>query len=148
MLWVGAGADELEEKSIPGFESEKSSLYCGDAVHGQMLQVTESSVRLVDASSLQLIAQWPTDAAASITVASANYSQASVPLSPCLWMHYVITRMIAVHQIVVAERGGKVNYIEIGRGTLSLKRQVRLEHEVACLDITPFEGQQNAEVWI
>lgn len=72
---LGEAADEFEEKRILGFETEKPSLYCGDAQGGQLLQITENSVRLVDGSSLDLVAQWPEDGRASITVASANSSQ-------------------------------------------------------------------------
>lgn len=66
---------------IPGFDSEKQSLYCGDAVYGQLIQITEDSVRLVDGKTLSLVAQWPEKGDASITVASANLSQVSI----CPW---------------------------------------------------------------
>lgn len=120
---AGPAADELEERTIPGFDSEKQALYCGDALHGQLLQVTADSVRLVDGTSLELVAQWPDQGNASITVAAANLSQ-----------------------VVIAERGGKVYYLEISRGKLTQRGVARLEHEVACLDITPLEGHKTAEV--
>jgi hypothetical protein len=56
----------------------------------------------------------------------------------------VLTRAPA--QVVIAERGGKVYYLEISRGKLTQRGVARLEHEVACLDITPFEGHKTAEV--
>jgi DNA damage-binding protein 1 len=139
----GPAADELEERAIPGFDLEKQALYCGDALHGQLLQVTADSVRLVDGTSLELVAQWPDQGNACITVAAANLSQ--VPPPPDLsFLFFVLTRAPA--QVVIAERGGKVYYLEISRGKLTQHGVVRLEHEVACLDITPFEGHKTAEV--
>ena len=104
--------------------------------------MTADSVRLVDGTSLELVAQWPDQGNASITVAAANLSQVT-PLSFLSFL-FVFTRAPA--QVVIAERGGKVYYLEISRGKLTQRGVARLEHEVACLDITPFEGHKTAEV--
>ncbi|XP_076938869.1 DNA damage-binding protein 1-like, partial [Bidens hawaiensis] len=50
--------DELEETEIEGFCSEVQTLFCHDAVHNQLVQVTSSSVRLVSSISRELRHEW------------------------------------------------------------------------------------------
>lgn len=50
--------EELEECEIPGFDADAQTLYCGNVVHDQIIQVTQSSVRLMDAESGKLFIQW------------------------------------------------------------------------------------------
>jgi DNA damage-binding protein 1 len=47
--------EEVEAIEIPGFLSDQQTFYTGNAVHGQMIQVTPSSVRLISADSMQLL---------------------------------------------------------------------------------------------
>ncbi|KAI7751098.1 LOW QUALITY PROTEIN: hypothetical protein M8C21_020503 [Ambrosia artemisiifolia] len=67
--------DELEETEIEGFCSQVQTLFCHDAVHNQLVQVTSSSVRLVSSVSRELRHEWHAPTENSINVATANATQ-------------------------------------------------------------------------
>jgi len=106
--------DELEETEIDGFDSEAQTLFCHNAVYDQLVQVTASSLRLVDAKTRRQLTEWKAPAPISINVATANVSQ-----------------------VLLATGGGNLVYIEIGEGRLEEVKHVQLEYEISCLDINP-----------
>jgi DNA damage-binding protein 1 len=106
--------DELDEAKIPGFDAEVQTVWCGNVVHDQYVQVTNGAVRLVDCATQQLITSWTPPAGKSIVVAAASPSQ-----------------------VVVATGEGHVAYIEIGKQTLGEVAHMQVDSEVSCLDITP-----------
>ena len=55
--------------------SVPQTLYCGNAVYDQLLQVTRASLRLVDAGTRELRREWRPPAGLSIDVAAASASQ-------------------------------------------------------------------------
>jgi len=101
---AGPTADELEERPIPGFDLEKQALYCGDALHAQLLQVTEDSVRLVDGATLELAARWPENSTIKITVVSANLSQVNTNRDKIDATHYQSCAVICFIGIASRER--------------------------------------------
>ncbi|WIA28317.1 hypothetical protein OEZ86_010868 [Tetradesmus obliquus] len=113
--------DVLDEASIPGFDGDSQTLLAATTLHDQLLQVTSSAVRLISASSGQLLTQW------SPAAAAANAGSSSITLaaaSPC--------------QVLVASGGGKVWLLEVTEGgQLHEVGAVVMDAEVACLDITP-----------
>ncbi|KAJ0589426.1 DNA damage-binding protein 1 [Helianthus annuus] len=106
--------DELEETEIEGFSSQVQTLFCHDAVHNQLVQVTSSSVRLVSSVSRELRHEWHAPIENSINVATANATQ-----------------------VLLATRGGHLVYIEIGDGVLVEKKHAELKYDISCLDINP-----------
>ncbi|CAI7840716.1 unnamed protein product, partial [Closterium sp. NIES-53] len=106
--------DELDETDVLGFDEHAQTLFCGNVVHDQIVQVTSSELRLVNAHTLQQVTEWRAPAGASINVATANLSQ-----------------------VLLATGGGTLVYVEVGEGTLTERTHVTLEHEIACLDVTP-----------
>lgn len=106
--------DELEETEIEGFVSDAQSLFCKDAIHDQLVQVTASSVRLVSAPSRKLLTDWRVPAGFSIIVATANATQ-----------------------VFLATGGGNLVYLEIGEGSLTEVKHLAIEFDVSCLDINP-----------
>ncbi|CAI5489016.1 unnamed protein product [Closterium sp. Naga37s-1] len=106
--------DELDETDVLGFDQHAQTLFCGNVVHDQIVQVTSSELRLVNAHTLQQVTEWRAPAGASINVATANLSQ-----------------------VLLATGGGTLVYVEVGEGTLTERTHVTLEHEIACLDVTP-----------
>lgn len=106
--------DELEETEIEGFASDAQSLFCHDAVHDQLVQVTAISVRLVSASSRKLLTEWRVPSGYSIIVATANATQ-----------------------VFLATGGGNLVYLEIGEGSLTEVKHLEIEYDVSCLDINP-----------
>lgn len=106
--------DELEETEIDGFDSEAQTLFCQNALHDQLVQITASSLRLVDAASGRQLTEWKAPPGLSINVATACSSQ-----------------------VLLATGGGNLVYLEIGHGELFELKHVQLEYEISCLDINP-----------
>ncbi|KAI9993806.1 hypothetical protein PInf_016327 [Phytophthora infestans] len=105
--------DEMEEKEIPAFTNVKT-LLCRNMYGDYWLQVTESEVRLISCSSFSLSSTWSPVSGSRITVAAANPTQ-----------------------VAVATSGGVLVYLEIENGQVVEKTTVKMEHEIACVDITP-----------
>lgn len=106
--------DELEETEIDGFDSDAQTLFCQNVLYDQLIQVTASCLRLVDATSRRQLHEWKAPPGLSINVATASSSQ-----------------------VLLATGGGHLVYIEIGRGLLMEMKHVQLEYEISCLDINP-----------
>ena len=47
--------EEVEEAELSGFSDAEQSFYAGNVVHGQIVQVTTTTIRMIDASGLNLI---------------------------------------------------------------------------------------------
>ncbi|BBN08966.1 DNA damage-binding protein 1 [Marchantia polymorpha subsp. ruderalis] len=112
--------DELEETEIDGFDSEAQTLFCFNAVHDQLIQVTASSLKLVDAATRRQLTEWKAPPGIAINVATANATQ-----------------------VLLATGGGNLVYLEIGHATLTELKHVQLEYEISCLDINPVGDDPN-----
>ncbi|CAL9145369.1 unnamed protein product [Musa hybrid cultivar] len=107
--------DELEESEIEGFCAEAQTLFCQNAIHDQLVQVTANSVRLVSSTTRELLHEWNAPSGYSVNVATANASQV----------------------VLLATGGGHLVYLEIGNGKLTEVKHVQLDYEISCLDINP-----------
>ncbi|CAL9037637.1 unnamed protein product [Musa banksii] len=107
--------DELEESEIEGFCAEAQTLFCQNAIHDQLVQVTANSVRLVSSTTRELLHEWNAPSGYSVNVATANASQV----------------------VLLATGGGHLVYLEIGNGKLAEVKHVQLDYEISCLDINP-----------
>ncbi|KAK3726388.1 hypothetical protein QZH41_016253 [Actinostola sp. cb2023] len=151
---LALNGEEVEETEIAGFDDNQQTYYCGNVIGDQIVQVlfchdcyhglvmlfvieliTALSVRLVNSSTSELvrflthtkttliiyfISEWKHWSGKNISVAACNAEQ------------------------VVAAVGSELFYIEIRIGELVQISQVTMEHEVACLDITPIEQNTKA----
>ena len=107
--------EEVEETEIPGFVADQQTFYTGNTEHGQIIQVTPGSVRLVCPSSKELVDSWTPPGGKLISVCGCNSSQ------------------------LLAASGSILFYLEIQASKLVLAGDTTLEHEVACIDLTPLE---------
>ena len=105
--------DELGEMEMEGLEAALPSLHCGnvDSTGLTFLQVTERSARVIDTSTLQLLSEWKER---RITVGGSNEQG----------------------QVVLA-MGRELILLRWVEGRLREERRVTVEHEVACIDLTP-----------
>uniref|UniRef100_A0A8C1WSW9 DNA damage-binding protein 1 n=1 Tax=Cyprinus carpio TaxID=7962 RepID=A0A8C1WSW9_CYPCA len=101
--------EEVEETELPGFVDNQQTFFCGNVVH----QITSVSVRLVTQDSKALVSEWKEPQGRNISVASCNSTQ------------------------VVLAVGRVLYYLQILTGELKQISSTEMEHEVACLDITP-----------
>ncbi|XP_016371823.1 DNA damage-binding protein 1 [Sinocyclocheilus rhinocerous] len=101
--------EEVEETELPGFVDNQQTFFCGNVVHQQLIQITSVSVRLVTQDSKALVSEWKEPQGRNISVASCNSSQ------------------------VVLAVGRVLYYLQIH----TFENSTEMEHEVACLDITP-----------
>lgn len=115
--------EEVEETEIPGFLSDQQTFYTGNAEHGQIVQVTPISVRLVDEVTKQLVDEWQPPGGRVISVTGCNSSQ------------------------IVCAAGPVIFYVKVKEGKLVQSGDTTLEHEVACIDITPLsESDTRSEI--
>ncbi|KAJ8248901.1 hypothetical protein GJAV_G00228990 [Gymnothorax javanicus] len=109
--------EEVEETELPGFVDNQQTFYCGNVTHQQLIQITSGSVRLVMQDTKALVSEWKEPQGRNISVAACNSTQ------------------------VVLAVGRVLYYLEIHRGELKQISFTEMEHEVACLDITPLGGR-------
>ncbi|XP_019955080.1 DNA damage-binding protein 1 [Paralichthys olivaceus] len=112
--------EEVEETELPGFVDNQQTFYCGNVAHQQLIQITSGSVRLVLQESKALVSEWKEPQGRNISVAACNHTQ------------------------VVLAVGRALYYLQILAGELKQISTTEMEHEVACLDITPL-GEAGAE---
>ncbi|XP_051952835.1 DNA damage-binding protein 1 [Xyrauchen texanus] len=105
--------EEVEETELPGFVDNQQTFFCGNVAHQQLIQITSVSVRLVTQDSKSLVSEWKEPQSRNISVASCNSTQ------------------------VVIAVGRVLYYLQILTGELKQICCTEMEHEVACLDITP-----------
>lgn len=105
--------EEVEETELPGFVDNQQTFYCGNVAHQQLIQITSGSVRLVLQDSKALVSEWKEPQGRNISVAACNHTQ------------------------VVLAVGRALYYLKILAGELKQISTTEMEHEVACLDITP-----------
>ncbi|XP_030270662.1 DNA damage-binding protein 1 [Sparus aurata] len=105
--------EEVEETELPGFVDNQQTFYCGNVAHQQLIQITSGSVRLVLQESKALVSEWKEPQGRNISVAACNHTQ------------------------VVLAVGRALYYLQILAGELKQISTTEMEHEVACLDITP-----------
>ncbi|CAL8352416.1 unnamed protein product [Merluccius merluccius] len=105
--------EEVEETELPGFVDNQQTFYCGNVAHQQLIQITSGSVRLVLQESKALVSEWKEPQGRNISVAACNHTQ------------------------VVLAVGRALFYLQILAGELKQIGTTEMEHEVACLDITP-----------
>ncbi|XP_051513312.1 DNA damage-binding protein 1 [Myxocyprinus asiaticus] len=105
--------EEVEETELPGFVDNQQTFFCGNVAHQQLIQITSVSVRLVTQDSKSLVSEWKEPQGRNISVASCNSTQ------------------------VVIAVGRVLYYLQILTGELKQICCTEMEHEVACLDITP-----------
>ena len=105
--------EELGEIEMDGLDGSVQTKWCGNMAGDVMVQVSERSARLIDARTMQLRHEWQEG---KITVASGNRRQL----------------LVCQGNVVVLLTWNGERLLEEKRATL--------EHEVACVDITPVDG--------
>nr|XP_020647984.1 DNA damage-binding protein 1 isoform X3 [Pogona vitticeps] len=105
--------EEVEETELTGFVDDQQTFFCGNVAHQQLIQITSASVRLVSQEPKALVSEWKEPNRKNISVASCNSCQ------------------------VVVAVGRVLYYLEIHPRELKQISCTEMEHEVACLDITP-----------
>ncbi|KAK3842433.1 MAG: UV-damaged DNA binding protein 1 [Linnemannia gamsii] len=111
---------DMVQENLEGFLSDTSTLLCGNAQAGLLLQVTEGSVRLIaPPQHIQagLISEWKPPVGELISIASMNGTQ-------CL----------------VAVGGKTLVYLDIGSETIKKVGQTTFENEIACIDVNSIDG--------
>lgn len=115
--------EEVEETELPGFIGGQQTFHAGNVIADQLLQVTLSSIRLVSSDAKLLVGEWQPPSGKNISVVACNTRQ------------------------VVCAIGSELFYLEIAMGSLTIVGSATMEHEVACLDISPIrDGEHLSEL--
>ena len=108
--------EEVEETEIEGFVSDQQTFYTGNTETGHVIQVTPGGVRIVDPDSGKALDTWAPPGGKLISVCGCNSGQ------------------------ILAASGSVLFYLEISvAGKLVLAGDTSLEHEVACIDLSPLD---------
>ncbi|EFA82352.1 UV-damaged DNA binding protein1 [Heterostelium album PN500] len=114
--------EEIEETEIAGFDSNATTLYCGNTTeNNHFIQIATSGIYLVDSSSLMRLDQY-TPEKGSINLASCNGSQ------------------------ILISQGSNLTYLEISDSKLIIKKEAQLQYEISCLDISLLDGFTSSPV--
>ncbi|KAM8940290.1 DNA damage-binding protein 1 [Pelodytes ibericus] len=108
--------EEVEETDLAGFVDDQQTFFCGNVAHQQLIQITSASVRLVSQDPQSLVSEWKEPQGRKVSVCSCNSRQV----------------LLAVGRVLY--------YLEIHPGELRQMSCTDMEHEVACLDVTPLGG--------
>ncbi|XP_071974589.1 DNA damage-binding protein 1 [Engystomops pustulosus] len=108
--------EEVEETDLAGFVDDQQTFFCGNVAHQQLIQITSASVRLVSQDPQSLVSEWKEPQGRKVSVCSCNSRQI----------------LLAVGRVLY--------YLEIHPGELKQMSCTEMEHEVACLDVTPLGG--------
>ncbi|XP_054261134.1 DNA damage-binding protein 1 [Macrosteles quadrilineatus] len=111
--------EEVEETDISGFLSDQQTFYCANVGENCIVQVTSVSARLISCDTKQLISEWKADSDRSISVVACNSIQ------------------------LLCATGFDLFYLEILQQQLVQRGHTVLEHEVACLDISPLDNDSS-----
>ncbi|XP_071542214.1 DNA damage-binding protein 1 [Panulirus ornatus] len=114
--------EEVEETEIAGFVADQQTFLSSNVKYDQLLQVTGTSCRLVSESNGQLVCEWRPPEGRNISVVAANNNQ------------------------VVSAAGQHIYYLTIQQANLKLEASTTVEHEVACLDVSPLWEEDMASV--
>ena len=114
--------EEVEETELPGFVADQQTFHTANVTNDVLMVVTPVSARLISIESKSVISEWQPENKKSISVVASNGSQ------------------------VVCATGNEVFYLEISDNEISLKGNTTLEHEVACLDVSPLDGSNTAKL--
>lgn len=107
--------EEVEETDIEGFMSDQQTFYCANVNYGQIIQITPSSARIIKSDTKTMICEWSPPEGHRIGVVACNAEQ------------------------LVCASGSEIYFVEINDGKLEEKTKTTLEHEIACLDISPLD---------
>jgi DNA damage-binding protein 1 len=106
--------DELDEADIPGFDSAAQTLWCGNMLYDQIVQVTDKELRILNATTKQVVSKWSPPEGKSIVVVNGNASQ-----------------------VCVATNAGNVVLLKVENGSVVEVGHTTIDGEVSCLDLSP-----------
>lgn len=104
---------EVEETEMGGFTQDQQTFFCGNVTPHTVLQVTPKAAVLISTQTKTQVSTWEPPQGKSISVVSCNK-----------------------HQVLCAT-GCDIYYLEVVGSDIKQLAHRSLEHEVACLDISP-----------
>lgn len=113
--------DELDEADISGFDSAAQTLWCGNMLHDQIVQVTDKELRILNAETKQAVSNWAPPEGKRIIVVNGNASQ-----------------------VCVATNAGKVVLLRVENGSVVEVGHTKIEGEVSCLDLSPIGANSDS----
>lgn len=114
--------EEVEETEIPGFVADEQTFHTGNVTNDIIIQITPTSARLVSSETKSVVSEWEPDNKRTISVVACNGTQ------------------------VLCATGNDLFYLEISGNQIVSKGFTTLQHEVACLDISPLDGSNDAKL--
>ena len=112
--------EEIEDVTIPGVTFQSKTLFCANISNGNVLQITEKSIKLVDKNNFEVLSEWkPENEEDLIHLADVNEFQ----------------------QILISVGKSDLIYLEISNeNQIQITNKIEMEHEVSCLNIHSLSG--------
>lgn len=143
------GWDGMEGTEVAGAVDTATSLYFGNIAGGRWVQILESGVRLISCASRELVAEWSFPDGKKISACTCNSTQIVVASGSEVRHLRVAAAAAAGGGGGVAPGGAAAAVAAGGRGGVFEEvGAATMEHEVACLDITPPVGKAAATVCV
>lgn len=114
--------EEVEETEMSGFFAEEQTLHASNVKDDTMIQITASSARLISDKIKSSIFLWEPPNKQKISVVACVGSQ------------------------ILCATGSDLFYLEVHDEQIVLQGTTKLEFEVACLDISPLDGNSKASI--
>uniref|UniRef100_A0A6B2KWM0 DNA damage-binding protein 1 n=1 Tax=Arcella intermedia TaxID=1963864 RepID=A0A6B2KWM0_9EUKA len=117
---LAMAGEELEETEIQGFLLDQQTLYCGNVIGNQYIQITMKAVNLIDAVTESKVATWTTPEDSKISVCSANFQQ-----------------------VAIAIKGKELVILEISPKELKQVGKQIMPYDIACINIDPLKNSND-----
>ena len=114
--------EEVEEIETKDLISDKQTLYSGMTSGDNIIQICSNCIRLLDSHTLQTVSEWKPATGERIDHVGCNKTQC------------------------VVSDGNVITYLSIEGGHIKQISRVELDHDVACVDITPLVLMEKSDV--
>ena len=115
--------DELDEVALEGFDADSATLWCGEGIDGQYIQVTDREIRVVNSQGIAC--SWRHQDGRAIVAAAGNPSQ-----------------------IAAATDDGFIYVLGLENGQLTQLGQIKVGSDISCLDVSILPGQLKSEILV
>ncbi|KAK2722376.1 DNA damage-binding protein 1-like [Artemia franciscana] len=116
--------EEAEDFDSIDLATDEETIYCSNTSSSAVLQVTTVGLRTFDQLTRKIISEWLPPSSDPITAVAGNMEQ------------------------VVAAVGRYLFYFEVKPEGALLMGQKELEHDIACLDVTPIRDMKEKSDWV
>jgi len=115
-----AMGEDLEETEISGFALNQQSLFCGNVVANQYIQITSKGIYILSVTEQNIVARFDVQTESRIHVCGTNQGQ-----------------------VAIALKGTELCLFEIAENSLKQINTKTMSHDIACISIDPLNTKDS-----